>query len=168
MPLHGEKHPPIDILHRREDRLQAQGIAWMWEESYQEARNEAGLLLDLLTYFPADRVEKPLRQALEYSDWRLKYFAVVSLLRLGKPVDAKHLQDVASSAEMRNWLYDFLKKIDKSSLFPEAFRTQKAFAEADMVIWLVFARPSASFAWRDTSRSKGGIERDMLVQKDSS
>ena len=115
-----------------------QGIAWIWQDSYQDARHHAGLLLDLLGYLPADRVEKPLRDALEYRDPRLKYFALISLLRLGKAVDPKHVEDVAGSAEVRNWLYTSLKELDKSSLFPERFRTQAAFAEADMVNWLVF------------------------------
>ena len=29
----------------------------MWEDAYEESRHEAALLLDLLGYFPGDRVE---------------------------------------------------------------------------------------------------------------
>jgi hypothetical protein len=96
------------------------------------------LLLDLLGYLPADRVEKPLQKALEYKDPRLKHYALLSLLRLGKPVDKKHVEEVAGHAEMRNWLFIGLEKVGKSSFFPEKLRTQKAFAEADMVNWLVY------------------------------
>jgi hypothetical protein len=110
----------------------------MWEDAYQESRQDAALLLDLLGHFPGDHVEEQLREALEYKDPRLKHFALVSLLRLGKPVDKKHVEDVAGHAEMRNWLYINLKQLGKSSLFPESYRTQKAFAEADMVHWLIF------------------------------
>lgn len=116
----------------------AEGIGWMWEDAYQDSRNLAGLLLDLLGYFPAGKVEKTLREALEYRDPRLKHFAVVSLLRHGKPVDKRHVEDVARSAEMRNWIYQALTEFGKVGDFPERYRTQKAFAESDMVHWLVY------------------------------
>ena len=115
-----------------------QGIDWMWADAYQESRHDAALLLDLLGHFPGDRVEKVLREAMEYKDPRLKHFAIVSLLRLGKPVEKKHVEDVARHAEMRNWLYIDLKRLGQSSLFPETYKTQQAFAEADMVNWLVY------------------------------
>ena len=57
-----------------------QGVAWMWDDSYQELREDAALLLDLLGHFPANRVDKALRDALGFKDPRLKHFAVVSLL----------------------------------------------------------------------------------------
>lgn len=110
----------------------------MWEEAYGESRNDAALLLDLLGHFPGGRVEKQLQEALEYQDPRLKHFAIISLLRHGKPVDKKHVEDVARHAEMRNWLYSALEKLGKTALFPEKYRTQKSFAEADMVNWLVY------------------------------
>ena len=59
----------------------AAGIDWMWEDAYEESRHDAALLLDLLGHFPVERVEKRLREALEYKDPRLKHFALVSLLR---------------------------------------------------------------------------------------
>jgi hypothetical protein len=114
------------------------GIAWMWQDDYQESRHDAALLLDLFGYFRGDRVAGQLREALEYKDPRRKHFAVVSLLRLGKPVDKKHLGQIAGSAEMRRWLFIRLKELGKSSIYPEKFRTQAAFAEADMVNWLIY------------------------------
>jgi hypothetical protein len=127
-----------DLAAKLRPAQKNEGIAWMWEDSYELARHDAALLLDLLGHFPFAGVEKHLRQALDYTDPRLKHFAVVSLLRLGKTLDKKHAEDVARHAEMRNWLYIALKGLGKSSLFPEKYRTQKAFAEADMVNWLVY------------------------------
>jgi hypothetical protein len=128
----------LDLANNLRPAQRDQGIAWMWEDAYQEWRHDAGLLLDLLGYFPADRVENQLREALGYKDPRLKHFALVSLLRLGMPVDAEHVEGVARHAEMRNWLFINLRQLGKPSLFPERYRTQYAFAEADMVNWLVF------------------------------
>jgi hypothetical protein len=110
----------------------------MWEEPYDNARADGELLLDIFGYVPADPVEKPLRDALALKDLRLKHFAIASLLRLGKDVDRSDVEDVARQPEMRNWLYRALEEFDKTDLFPARFRTQQAFAEADMVNWLVY------------------------------
>jgi hypothetical protein len=127
-----------DLAAKLRPSQKNQGTAWMWDEAYEESRHDAALLLDLLGHFPGDLVEKQLREALEYTDPRLKHFALVSLLRLGKPAAKKHVEEVARHAEMRSELYIALKQLGKSSLFPEKFRTQRSFAEADMVNWLVY------------------------------
>ncbi len=116
----------------------SEGIAWMWDENYRVWRDRAGLLLDLLGYFPALEVKEALRKALDNRDPKLKCFAILSLLRLGEQVDQVHMGDVARSAEMRNHLHDELQKMDRVSMFPEEYATQEAFAESDMVNWLVF------------------------------
>lgn len=116
----------------------AEGIAWMWEDAYSEARFSAGLIMDLLGHFPSQLVEDTLRRALEFRDTRLKYFAVASLFRLGKEVERKEIAAIAANPEMRNWLFELLQKHGKSKGFPDQFRTQAAFAEADMVNWLTY------------------------------
>jgi len=115
-----------------------QGTSWMWEERYLPLREEAALLLDFLSYFPAPEVEAELRKALEYRDPRLKGLGLISLLRQGREVDAKHVAEIAASAEMRNMLYNVLEERKLTALFPEQFRTQAAFAESTMVNWLTF------------------------------
>jgi hypothetical protein len=127
-----------DVAGKLRPAQMDRGIGWMWDDAYQESRHHAALLIDLLGYFPAEQVEAPLREALDYQDPRLKHFAVISLLRLGKAVDRKHVKDVARHAEMRNWHYGALNRLGQSALFPNQYRTQKAFAEAEMVNWLVY------------------------------
>lgn len=117
---------------------QSGGISWMWEEKYQKSRNIGALLLDLMGYLDASTVEEVLARALAYHDPRLKCFAMCSLLRLGKDVEASHILDVARSAEMRRALYQELGKLGALPLFPEEFCTQGALAESDMVNWLTF------------------------------
>jgi len=117
---------------------QNEGVGWMWEDDYQGWRNMASVILDVMGYFPSPEIEKELQEALNYNDPRLKFFAVISLLRQGKEVGSASVQDVARSAEMRNYLYNELTKLNQTSLYPEEFRTQEAFAESDMVNWLVY------------------------------
>ncbi len=132
----------LDSYHKYKDKLVAaqrnQGITWMWENEYQGWRNIASVILDVMGYFSSLAVEKELQEALTYNDPRLKFFAVISLLRQGKEVGSNSVREVACAAEMRNFLYDELVKLNQTALYPEEFRTQEAFAESDMVNWLVF------------------------------
>ena len=112
--------------------------AWMWEEPYEELRSKGALYIDLLGYFPEPHVKEVVRQVLSFTDPRLKFFAVLGLLRQGEDIEAKDLIDVAASAEVRNYLFDELKTLGKLSLFPEEFRTQAALAESNMVNWLIY------------------------------
>lgn len=125
-----------------EEKLMAQqqssGIAWMWRARYSTLRADAALYLDLLGYLSGKETIQFLRNALKYSDPRLKYFAVVSLLRLGQPVAAKHITEVAASAEIRGHFFNELGKMGKNHLFPKKFKNQKALAETNMVSWLTY------------------------------
>jgi len=111
-------------------------LKWMWEEDYLAARHEASMLLDLLGHFPTPAVETELRRALTFRDPRLKHFAVIALLRHGEDVAQEHIDAVAASPEMRNWLHDNLSQLLRAELFPRRFRTQEAFAESELVGWL--------------------------------
>jgi hypothetical protein len=114
------------------------GTAWLWEEEYAEPRSLGALLLDLLGYLPGAETEEVLKRALTFTDPRLLCFAAVSLLRRGWEVPPQKLAGIAASAETRNMLHDQLHALNQRALFPEHFRTQPAFAEADMVNWLIF------------------------------
>ena len=58
-----------------------EGHSWRWQEDYQDPRNEAVLLLDILGYVPGAEVVAELRNALTLHDQRLVMFAAMSLLR---------------------------------------------------------------------------------------
>jgi hypothetical protein len=110
----------------------------MRDEEYAEPRMLAALLLDLLGYLPGHEANEALERALAYSDPRLRCFAVISLLRRGREVAREHLASVAACPETRIWLYDLLRGIEKEDLFPAEYHNQPAFAESDMVNWLIF------------------------------
>lgn len=119
-------------------RQKSEGLDWMWADDYVECRCDAALLLDLMGYFPGQQVEAELIDALQYFDPRLKFFAVISLLKKQKTVPQSHFEQIAASAETRNWLYQRLNELGRQDLFPGQFRNQQAFAESDMVGWLIF------------------------------
>lgn len=134
----GKLQPPErgSQLATADAREAAPELKWMWEEDYLAARHEASMLLDLLGHFPTPEAKAELRRALASRDPRLKHFAVVALLRHGESVDAARIEEVAASAEMRNWLFDNLAQLMMPEIFPATWRTQEAFAESELVGWL--------------------------------
>ncbi len=143
-PLDLAVHSPrvLESYFQYEDKVRSaqrtEGIAWMSDEEYDKVRWRTALLLDVLGYFPHPQVKGELREALGYTDPRLKFFAAMSLLRLGEDVNAEIIHDLAKYPEVRNMLYDELVAMRKISLSPQQFRTQEALAESNMVNWLIF------------------------------
>lgn len=127
---------------RRRDQLlpaqQAGGVAWQWAPKYHRRRWQAGILLDLLGHLPTPEVEAELHRAVaDYTDPRLKMYALLSLLRHNCDVDPAAVAEVAASPEARRWLFDGLQKLERFHLYPAAYRNQAALAESDLVHWLI-------------------------------
>jgi hypothetical protein len=112
---------------------------WIWDnDEYLEIRYKQGIILDLLGYVSGKAAEDELIELLKFTDNKLKYFAVISLLRHSKSVDNMVFEKIAEDPETRNWLYDKLKSMNMDHLYPAKFRTQEAFAESDMINWLLY------------------------------
>jgi len=111
----------------------------IWDdEDYLWARSLACLLLDLMGYVDTPEVRQRLNNALEYIDARPLLFATTSLVQLGAPVPPGKLHAVAANAETRRWLFDHLQSLNRLELYPQAFASQAALAESEMVDWLMF------------------------------
>lgn len=111
-------------------RQKSKGVAWMFAESYAEARDDAGLLLDLMGCLPYELVHTDLTEALDYEDPQLLYYTVNSLLTHQVALRGRTLEKIAASDETRAWLFDTLVNVEQPQLFPEKWRTQEAFARA--------------------------------------
>jgi hypothetical protein len=114
------------------------GQQWMWAEEYSDKRSAAAILLDVMGYCRSLEIRRTLLQTVQLRDPRLKHFAVISLLRHGQKIPTSQIDAVASSDEMRVWLYDQLEEQGKLHLFPPRFANQKSLAQSDMVQWLTF------------------------------
>lgn len=113
------------------------GLDWMWADEYRSLQSEAEVLVDLLGYVPTATARAELARAVQ--EWhapRLKCFAVISALRQGDVIEARHVMEVAESAEMRSILYRMLREMGKDDGYPQEFLNQEAFAESEMVHWL--------------------------------
>jgi hypothetical protein len=114
-------------------------IRAIWDdEDYLSARSLACLLLDLMGYVDTPEVRQRLNNALEYIDARPLLFATTSLVQLGASVPPGKLHAVAANAETRRWLFDHLQSLNRLELYPQAFASQAALAESEMVDWLMF------------------------------
>jgi hypothetical protein len=126
---------------RRDELLPLQrtdGIAWRWRPRYHRRRWQAGVLLDLLGHTPTPAVEAELRRAVgEFTDPRLRLYALLSLLRHDKDVDPAVIAEIAADPESRKWLFDGLQKLERSWLFSVDYRNQPALAESGLVNWLI-------------------------------
>jgi hypothetical protein len=135
---YGAIHAPLVELLQRARRLEGSDDDWLWTDEYQEIRGLAGLLLDLGGYFETDESLRDMAMGLESADPRLKYFAARSLLSVGHDVSDAALHDIAAASETRNFLFDYLDETNRRQRFPKEFRTQEAFAESEMVDWLIY------------------------------
>ena len=114
------------------------GVAWRWRPRYHRRRWQAGVLLDLLGHTPTPAVEAELRRAVaEYTDPRLRLYALLSLLRHDQEVDPASSPRSLPIPKSRKWLFDGLQKLERTRLYPAEYRNQAALAESDLVNWLI-------------------------------
>lgn len=118
---------------------QATGIAWRWDDGYADARQTAGILLDVLGYLgPSASTFALLEQGESVRDPRLALFAIASTVRLGREPGRPSLEAVAADSETRGLLLSRLAAAGRRDLFPPTQLTQEKLAESDMVRWLTF------------------------------
>jgi hypothetical protein len=119
-------------------RQRVEGVAWRWTPQYHRRRWQAGVLLDLLGHISTPVVESELRLAVaEYTDPRLRLYGVLSLLRQNREADAAAVADIAADAEARKFLFEGLQLLERSQLYPAAYRDQSWLAESELVNWLI-------------------------------
>jgi hypothetical protein len=127
------------LLQQLEAARPTPGVGWRWQEPYVVARTEAEVLWDLLGFTGrTDEAVALLRRAEGLPDPLMKLWTGVSLLRVGQPLGTGSAAVISADAETRNLFFDKLGELHRGELFPRAERTQKKFAESEMVHWLVY------------------------------
>ena len=111
---------------------------WLWGDQYGDVRWITGLLLDVSGYFETDESIENLEAAVRLPDPRLKFFAVRSLMSLGRAASEEDLLAVAASHEVRNWFYEYLRDSGQVDRYPDEYLSQEYFAISDMVNWLIY------------------------------
>jgi hypothetical protein len=112
------------------------GHSWRWREEYQDPRNEAVLLLDILGYVPGAEVVAELQSALTLHDQRLVMFAAMSLLRQRQALSPETISGIAACDETRNLFRGLLSEVDYAYLFPPEYTDPECLARSAMVEWL--------------------------------
>lgn len=142
---------------------QQHGHSWRWQEDYQDPRNEAGLLLDILGYVPGPEVESELRKALTLADQRLVMYAALALLRQGHVLAPETLEGVAACDETRNTFQQSLIELQCGYLFPPAHADSESTARSRLVTWLT--HPNEWECAPDEVERLGIVDRDVYVYR---
>lgn len=137
------------------------GHSWRWHDEYQDPRNEAVLLLDILGYVPGDEVVSGLKGALTLADPKLRMFAAISLLRQGGVISPEVIGSIAECDETRLSFRRLLGEIQFGYLFPPELSAPEPEARAALVEWL--AHPNEWECVPDEIELHGVIGGDVYV-----
>jgi hypothetical protein len=106
-------------------------------DSYRDSTDLIGLMIEFLGCFRDDNeITTLIRQFLGDSDSGIILNATLALLSQEKPLEIKNFYRVAADPITRIDLYEGLKYLGQTQLFPDEFYNQESFAEAIMINWL--------------------------------
>lgn len=129
----------VDMAHKVLECKFDEDNKCLWnDDQYLELRYAAGVYFDLAGYINNAEIILTLRNLMKIKDIKLKLFAAISLIKLGETISEEDALEIAADNESRNWFYDNLKRLEKIEVFPEKYKNQKAFAESNMVDWLIY------------------------------
>lgn len=137
------------------------GHSWRWQDEYQDPRNEAGLLLDILGYVPGEEVIAELQKALTLSDCRLVMFAALSLLRQRQLLAPETIERIAECDETRGLFKQLLEELEFGFLFPPNYKDPESAARSAMVTWLT--HPNEWECAPDEMDLIGIVDNDIFV-----
>jgi len=112
--------------------------SWMFADGYVENRDEVCEVIDLLGQLGHKAAREIIRPALDFTDTRIKYFAILALNEFGEELNVKDVEDIANHPEMRGALVARLQGTHRFSLIPSTLTSQLALAESNLVDWLTF------------------------------
>jgi hypothetical protein len=112
--------------------------SWTFEEGYIDHRDEICEVIDLLGQLGLKAAHELIRQALNFTDNRIKFFAMFALNEFGEDLNTKDVENIANYPEMRGALVERLQGTHQFSLIPSTLTSQLALAESNLVDWLTF------------------------------
>lgn len=111
------------------------GSLWMYNEpSYMDDRKKIIAMIKILGYFYDEKVMDQLYRTLKFNDNLLRAYALISLIKLGEPVDefAITVRDICVGPAEREVIYNAFLDMGIDLKFPYEFMTQEYFAQIDL------------------------------------
>ena len=108
------------------------------EKVSSEAADALELLADVCKFFPNADTPSLLISILELNQNRISYYAVESLLTLGREVPQNFIDALAHDLVHANLIYGTLAQHDKTHLFPKELSGEEYLAKSDLVHWLTY------------------------------
>ncbi|MBQ7324241.1 MAG: hypothetical protein IJW98_00705 [Clostridia bacterium] len=96
------------------------------------------LIADVAVYFPTDALVEQVYAVLPLGHANINYYAVATLVKLGKDVPADAVAKLAENLTYANLTYHALKDHGKESVFPAEYADEVYLAKSDLVHWLTY------------------------------
>ncbi len=135
--------------------------------SYTEAVDYVAAVLTVMTAFADDPpVTEILQAAVRHPNSRLGWAAYRACKRAGLDVASGATERLSADPSTRLDFYEYLRDAGEQAIFPGKWLNQEAFAEADMVRWLMhpneYGRPPQKIELIETQTVSTGGKRGRL------
>jgi hypothetical protein len=105
---------------------------------HEQAVTNLELIADVAGYLLTEELLKQIYALLPLGHANINYYAVATLLKLGREVPTDVVAKLATNLTYANLTYHALKDHGKESLFPLEYSTEEYLAKSDLVHWLTY------------------------------
>ncbi len=96
------------------------------------------IMADLCQHFPSDGILSALYEVLTLNRSHISFYAVSSLLALGRDIPEETIEDLAKDLVYADMTHSLLARHGKANRFPEVFSDPVYLAKSDLVHWLTY------------------------------
>lgn len=120
------------------DRIASESERYLGGELDEVVLGNLEIIGDIAKYFAADATVALLYKLLKLEISHIGYYALESLLSLGKDLSSEEVEPLAKDLSYANLTYCVLEKYGKEALFPTALANEEYLAKSDLVHWLTY------------------------------
>ena len=95
-------------------------------------------IVDLVAHFLTDRITEQLTEVLTFASKEVRLFTIKSLAQTDSPIPEEMIVEMAKDVSCAVVLFLSLKKVNKTDLIPEEYRSEEYIARSDMTRWLEY------------------------------
>lgn len=120
------------------DYVASEAARYLGSPLHEQSVTNLELVADVAKYFPTDAMIQQVYAMLSLGYANINYYAVATLLKLGREVPADVLTKLAENLTYANLTYHALKDHGKEGLFPAEYSGEEYLAKSDLVHWLTY------------------------------
>ncbi|MBQ8383002.1 MAG: hypothetical protein IJX47_07355 [Clostridia bacterium] len=120
------------------DYIASEAARYLGAVPTEQMLDNLELMADVAKHVPTDALIQQMYAMLKLGRGEIGYFAVDSLLSLGRDVPADVIDSLANNLTYANMTYDSLRRHGKEAAFPSELATEEYLAKSDLVHWLTY------------------------------